>query len=412
MIGSITYLLKKTPKCLSIFLLLVFMLHDQPIRADSKFVGLDVIVEEAKIITGRVFDANNEPLIGATVLEKGTSNGVVTDIDGKFSISVDNNSTALMISYVGYVSQEVDISSSNTVEVVMLSDATTLNEVTVIGYGSVRKSDLSGSVSSVKGTDLKELPTQRVDQALQGRAAGVSVQNTDGSPGGSTIIRIRGGNSVNGGNNALVVVDGLQGVDISTINPNDIETVEVLKDASATAVYGARGANGVIIVTTKRGSSAKPVISYNFSGGSQSLAKKLDLLSPADFARKSNVYAATQNGTPAAPIVPIIPFTESQISGLANGGGTDWQDELYRAGSLYNHQLSITGGNNQARYYVSGGMVDQQGIVINSQYKRYNLRSNLDLKVNDWLSGGFNLNVIKAKGNVPPVGEGTRFGDI
>jgi len=412
MIGSITYLLKKTPKCLSIFLLLVFMLHDQPIRADSKFVDLDVIVEEAKIITGRVFDANNEPLIGATILEKGTSNGVVTDIDGKFSISVDNNSTALMISYVGYVSQEVDISSSNTVEVVMLSDATTLNEVTVIGYGSVRKSDLSGSVSSVKGTDLKELPTQRVDQALQGRAAGVSVQNTDGSPGGSTIIRIRGGNSVNGGNNALVVVDGLQGVDISTINPNDIETVEVLKDASATAVYGARGANGVIIVTTKRGSSAKPVISYNFSGGSQSLAKKLDLLSPADFARKANVYAATQNGTPAAPIVPVIPFTESQISALANGGGTDWQDELYRAGSLYNHQLSITGGNNQARYYVSGGMVDQQGIVINSQYKRYNLRSNLDLKVNDWLSGGFNLNVIKAKGNVPPVGEGTRFGDI
>ena len=274
----------------------------------------------------------------------------------------------------------------------------------VVGYGTQKKSDLTGSVSSVKGSELTRLPTQRVDQALQGRAAGVMVQNTDGAPGGNATIRVRGGNSITGGNNALVVVDGIQGVNISTVNPNDIESLEVLKDASATAIYGARGANGVILITTKRGVSGKAVFNYGFSFGVQKLNHKLDLMNAGDYARKANDWAATQNGTVSAPIQPIIPFTEQRIAELDAKGGTDWQNEIYRAGKMQNHQLSVSGGSETVRYFVSAGYMNQQGIVLNTKYARYNLRSNLDLKVTSWMNAGINLHVIRDKGNVPPVG--------
>ncbi|MGN6439204.1 MAG: TonB-dependent receptor [Agriterribacter sp.] len=369
------------------------------------------VEKEVQRITGTITNEKGEPLSGVSVIEKGTQNGVVTNENGRFAITVKDQTAVLEITYVGYKSKAVTASSSE-IKIVLESDDANLSDIVVVGYGTQKKSDLTGSVSSVKGADLTKLPTQRVDQALQGRAAGVMVQNTDGAPGGNATIRVRGGNSITGGNNALVVVDGIQGVNISTINPNDIESLEVLKDASATAIYGARGANGVILITTKRGVSGKPVFNYGFSIGSQKLNHKLSLMNAGDYARKSNDWAATQNGTPSAPIEPIIPFTKEQIASLDANGGTDWQDEIYRNGLLQNHQLSISGGGEMARYFVSGGYMNQQGIVLNTKYVRYNLRSNLDLKLNRWLSAGVNLNVIKDKGNVPPVGEGTRFGDI
>lgn len=365
----------------------------------------------AQRINGSITNEKNEPLAGVSVLEKGTQNGVVTNENGRFSITVKDETAILEITYVGYKSKEVAVSGSN-MNILLESDGGSMTDIVVVGYGTQKKSDLTGSVSSVKGAELTRLPTQRVDQALQGRAAGVMVQNTDGAPGGNATIRVRGGNSITGGNNALVVVDGIQGVNISTINPNDIESLEVLKDASATAIYGARGANGVILITTKRGVSGKPVFNYGFSIGKQKLNNKLDLLNAGDYARKSNDWAAIQNGTPSAPIEPVIPFTKAQIDALDANGGTDWQDELYRGGMMQNHQLSISGGSEMVRYFVSGGYMNQQGIVLNTKYQRYNLRSNLDLKLNRWLTAGINLNVIKDKGNVPPVGEGTRFGDI
>lgn len=368
-------------------------------------------VQKVQRVTGTITNDKGEPLSGVSVIEKGTQNGVVTNENGRFSITVKDQTSVLQITYVGYKSKEVSAASSQ-VNIVLESDNGSLTDVVVVGYGTQKKSDLTGSVSSVKGSDLTKLPTQRVDQALQGRAAGVMVQNTDGAPGGNAMIRVRGGNSITGSNNALVVVDGIQGVNISTINPNDIESLEVLKDASATAVYGARGANGVILITTKKGVTGKPVFNYGFSIGSQKLNHKLSLMNAGDYARKSNDWAATQNGTPSAPIEPVIPFTKEQIATLDANGGTDWQDEIYRNGMLQNHQLSVSGGNDMARYFVSGGYMNQQGIVLNTKYVRYNLRSNLDLKFNRWLSAGVNLNVIKDKGNVPPVGEGTRFGDI
>lgn len=363
-------------------------------------------------ISGRVSDEKGEPLPGVSILVKGTQRGMITGVDGEFALEVPDESAVLVFSFVGYISREIAVGNRSTLEVVLAVDEKSLEEVVVVGYGTQRKSDLTGSVSSVKGSDLTRLPTQRVDQALQGRAAGVMVQNTDGAPGGNAIIRVRGGNSITGGNDALVVVDGIQGVNITTINPNDIESLEVLKDASATAIYGARGANGVILITTKRGASGKAVFNYGFSTGVQKLGHKLDLMTAGDYARKSNDWALTQNGTASAPIDPILPFTTEQIARLDATGGTDWQDKVYRNGAMQNHQLSVSGGSEAARYFVSAGYMNQQGIAINTKYARYNLRSNLDLKINSWMNAGINLNVIRDKGNVPPVGEGTRFGDI
>jgi TonB-linked SusC/RagA family outer membrane protein len=365
-----------------------------------------------RTITGSVRDEKGDGLPGVSVVVKGTQRGTASTANGAFSINVASDADVLVFSFVGYLSQEVAVGNKSKIDVSLTIDNRALEEVMVVGYGTQKKSDLTGSISSVKGADLTRLPTQRVDQALQGRAAGVMVQNTDGAPGGNAIIRVRGGNSITGGNNALVVVDGIQGINISTINPNDIESLEVLKDASATAIYGARGANGVILITTKRGASGKAVFNYGFSAGVQRLNHKLDLLNAGDYARKSNDWAATQNGTPSAPIVPVLPFTTEQIAKLDASGGTDWQDEIYRSGKMQNHQLSVSGGSESARYFVSAGYMNQQGIVLNTKYTRYNLRSNLDLKVTSWMNAGINLNLIKDKGNVPPIGEGTRFGDI
>jgi TonB-dependent starch-binding outer membrane protein SusC len=384
------------------------IIRDRANNIVVKEVGADV---NDKKISGTITNEKGEPLSGVSVIERGSKNGVVTNETGQFSINVKSERSVLQITYVGFKTKEVSAAADN-FNIILESDDGSLSDVVVVGYGVQKKSDLTGSVSTVKGGDLTKLPTQRVDQALQGRAAGVMVQNTDGAPGGNATIRVRGGNSITGSNNALVVVDGIQGVNISTINPNDIESLEVLKDASATAIYGARGANGVILITTKRGATGKPVFNYGFSIGSQKLNHKLDLMNAGDFARKSNDWAATQNGTVNSPIDPVIPFTKDQIDALDKSGGTDWQDVIYRSGLLQNHQLSMSGGSDKARYFVSGGYVNQQGIVVNTKYVRYNLRSNLDLKLNSWLSAGINLNVIKDKGNVPPVGEGTRYGDI
>lgn len=363
-------------------------------------------------VSGKVTGENGEGISGVTVQIKGGTSGTRTDASGGFSISIPDRGAVLVFSHTGFVTQEITVRTETDVSVSLVADASSLGEVVVIGYGTQKRSDLTGSIATVKGADLNKLPTQRVDQALQGRAAGVSVQNTDGEPGGNVTIRIRGGNSITGGNNALVVIDGVQGADISTLNPNDVQSVEVLKDASATAIYGARGANGVILITTKRGVAGKPVFHYNFSIGAQQMAKKLDLMNAGDYARKSNAYALTQNGTVNAPITPVLPFTDQQIAALDANGGTDWQEELFRTGIVQNHQLSASGGSESARYFVSGGYLDQQGILINTKYQRFSLRSNLDLKLTKWLNGGFNIKLIKDKGNTPPTGEGTYFGDI
>lgn len=410
-------LIKKSP--LNTFLLIVkmaiillFFSVLSPVNGFASNVKIEKSIEQQKkIVTGKVIDNEGTTIIGANIIENGTSNGTVTDINGNFTLSVSNNAT-LRISYIGYLEQDINTVGQTNFNITLLEDTQALDEVVVIGYGSQKKSDLTGAVVSVKGKDLIQFPTMRPDQALQGRAAGVSIQQTDGAPGGNVMIRIRGGNSISGGNEALVVVDGLQGANLSVINPNDIESMEVLKDASATAIYGARGANGVILITTKRGKSGKPVFDYNYSVGIQNLRKKLDLLDAAGYAEKANQYYATQDIESGSQITPVLPFTSSDIEEFRRTGGTDWQDESFRTGIIQNHQLSMSGGSDQFKYFVSNGYLNQEGILINSHYKRYNIRTNLDSKMTSWLNGGININLMKAKGNVPPVGEGTAYGDI
>ncbi len=356
-----------------------------------------------RAISGKITDANDEPIAGANVTVKGTIVGTTTDTDGKYKLTVPSGANTLVVSFIGYLTQEVIIGNQSVVNVVLESDIQALSEIVVVGYGQQRKSDITGAISSVKGRELVQLPMQRVDQALQGRAAGVLVLNTAGAPGANTTIRVRGMNSINGGNNALIVVDGLQGANLNALNPNDIESIEILKDASATAIYGSRGANGVILITTKSGKKGKPTIDYSFSYGSQTIRHKLELMGAADYAITRNANRATDN----ASGVPVPIFTDTQIAELRSGGGTDWQDVIYRTAPISNHQLTISGATENMKYLVSGGYLDQQGILINSAYKRFTLRANLSADITKNVSFGLNWSGSKEAGNSPPYGGGT-----
>jgi TonB-dependent starch-binding outer membrane protein SusC len=355
-----------------------------------------------RTVSGTIVDQeDNQPLSGVSVLVKGTSTGTTTDADGKFTVRVPAGKNQLEISYAGYQKQTIGIDRGNNVSLRLSKDLSELSEVQVVGYGVQKKSDLTGAISSIKGSELTQIATQRVDQAIQGRAAGVLVLNTDGQPGGNTTIRVRGMNSINGGNNALIVIDGLQGGNLNSLNPNDIESIEILKDASATAIYGAQGANGVVLITTKLGKKGKPVIGYNYTFGLSQLRKKLDVMGAADYAKTINAARMTQNGSGATP-VPI--FTDAQIAAYEQNGGTDWQDVIYRTAPMHNHELSIGGGTDNLKYLVSGGYLDQEGILVNSGYKRFSLRANLLADINNWASFGLNWAGSKENGNSPPYG--------
>lgn len=351
-------------------------------------------------VSGKVETDKGEPLPGVNVVEKGVNNGTVTDTEGRYTLVVAEASSTLVFSFIGYANQEVAIAGRGTIDIVLTEDVQSLSEVVVIGYGTQKKSDFTGSITSIKGADLNMMPTQRVDQALQGRAAGVLVLNTDGAPGGNTTIRIRGMNSILGGNDALIVVDGLQGINLNTINPNDIESIEVLKDASATAIYGSRGANGVILVTTKRGKTGTPALTYSASAGWQTLSHKLELMNAGDYARTINAMRATDNLN--GP--PNLIFTDAEIAEFDRNGGTDWQDEIYQTAPIQSHNLSLSGGLKGLKYFISGGYLDQKGILVNSAYKRYTLRANFDVEVNKWLDFGLSWSGVKDNGGAPPYG--------
>jgi TonB-linked SusC/RagA family outer membrane protein len=372
----------------------------------TKFSPRALVLQD-RVISGTIKDERGDVLPGANIVIKGTTIGTTAGGDGKFSLSVPSSASALVVSYIGYAPQEVSIEGQTTIDVTLQPDPETLAEVVVVGYGSQKRSDLTGAISSVKAEELTQLPMQRVDQALQGRAPGVMVLNTSGQPGGRTTIRIRGMNSINGSNQPLIVIDGLQGGDIESINPNDIESIEILKDASATAIYGSQGANGVLLITTKRGKKGTPVISYSYSLSYQQLRKKLDLMNASDFAETINAFRASQNQPGSVVITPTPIFTDEQIAAFEQKGGTDWQEEVYRTAPMQSHQLSVSGGTDNVQYLVSGGYLDQQGILINSAFQRFALRTNVNVDINKWMSFGLSWAGIKEKGNTPPFGEGT-----
>lgn len=336
------------------------------------FFGLGSInsaTAQERTISGKVVsESDNVPIPGANVLVAGTNKGVVTDFDGIYSIEVSNSEAELVFSYLGYLPKREKVGNRQEINIALEEDVSKLNEIVVVGYGTQKKSDITGSVSSVKGEELSEFPVLSGEQALQGRAAGVAVQsNNGGEPGAAIKVRIRGGSSINASSDALVVVDGFVGASMPP--PEDIASMEILKDASATAIYGSRASNGVILVTTKRGKVGKVTVELNSSYSVQEVNNRIDLLDANQFANYRSSY------------------NENYTQGNAN---TDWQDAIYRQGSIANHQVSFSGGSESARYYISGTFFDQKGAVINSDLERFSFLANVDLDVSDKLKVGLN----------------------
>jgi TonB-linked SusC/RagA family outer membrane protein len=342
----------------------------------------------AQTVSGIVKSAEGA-LAGASVVVKGTTTATTTGNNGNFSINAPQKAT-LVISFAGYETQEVKLTGSSSITVLLQQSDKQLGDVVVIGYGTQKRRDLTGAVSTLSASAYKDQPVLNAASALQGRVAGVAVTNTSGAPGGGVKIRIRGANSVNGSNSPLYVVDGiaLSSTGLQDININDIESMEVLKDASATAVYGSRGANGVIIITTKSGKSGAAKIDYNGFVSLNKPMKQYDLMDAVTYAKTANVVAGAT----------VFANPESFA-----GKGTDWQSKMFDNALTQSHQLSLASGTDKAKYYVSGFYINQQGLLINSSQQRFGLRSNIDVKINNKLS--FGLGMYLARNNSRNTGD-------
>lgn len=347
------------------------------------------------VVRGRVTDAEKgEGLPGVSVVIKGSVRGTTTDGNGNYQLDVPNAATTLVFSFVGYERQEVTVGAQTTLNVALAVGDKTLNEVVVVGYGQVRKNDLTGAVATVPVDEIRKVAVTSLDQSLQGRAAGVQITQNSGAPGGATTIRIRGGNSIQGDNEPLYVIDGIPFKNdgagsgssfnvLSTLNPNDIESISVLKDASSTAIYGSRGANGVVIITTKRGKAGKSTINFDAYYGIQTVRRKYPVLNGREYAQFVNDANTNEGRTPV--------YTPAQVD--AFGEGTDWQDQIFRQAPIQNYQLSFSGGDERTQYAIGGGYFKQGGVVINSDFDRYSFRINLDRKLTDRIKIGNSLTV-------------------
>ncbi|WP_206170673.1 SusC/RagA family TonB-linked outer membrane protein [Spirosoma pollinicola] len=336
-------------------------------------------------ITGRVTDSGtNEGLPGANVVVKGAQQGTTTNANGQYSLTVSDGNATLTFSSIGYVTQEVALSNRSTIDIALKADDRSLNEVVVVGYGTQRKIETTGSIASIKAADLVQTPVVNVAQGIQARVAGVQIVQNSGAPGGNVSVRIRGTNSINGTSEPLYIVDGIQisnggGLTdispLSTINPNDIESVEVLKDASATAIYGSRAANGVVLITTKRGKSGKTSVSYESYYGVQKVSKTIPVLNAAQFAQLEN--EAFKNNYYPDP--------------ASLGQGVNWQSLVFRQAPIQNHQLTINGGSEKTQLALSLNYFNQEGVIINSGFERYSLRLNVDHRVSDRIKIGTSI---------------------
>ena len=332
-----------------------------------------------KTVRINVKDSSGEPVIGASVLEKGTRNGGVTDFDGNLTIKL-SGANPVQISYIGMKSQTIKVGNKTSIDVVLEDDATTLNDVVVIGYGTVRKKDLTGSVATVNNKALAEVPVASASEALTGKMAGVQVTTTEGSPDAEVKIRVRGGGSITQSNDPLYIVDGFPVETISDIPATDIEDITVLKDASSTAIYGSRGANGVILVTTKSGKSGKVNVSYNAYYSWKKIAKTFDVLDTYDYAKWQYELALLKNENDLSSYTKF--FGEYQDMDLyKNIEGNDWQDTMYgRTGNTFNHNVNITGGTDQIKYAFSYAHMNDKAILLGSSYKRDNFSLKLNTK--------------------------------
>ncbi len=371
------------------------------------FLMLGGMIYSQTTITGYVADESG-PLPGVNVIIKGSTTGAVTDFDGNYQISV-NSGDVLVFSYIGYVTQEMEFTGQSSIDVVLGEDAALLDEVVVVGYGkSVRKEDLTGAVSVVGAGDIEKSPLTNVDQALQGRASGVQLTQSSGAPGAGLKIRVRGSNSITGNNSPLVVVDGLIDVDINSVNPADIESISVLKDASSSAIYGNRAANGVIIIKTKTGTPGRSSVEFGSYLSFSQPSNSIGLLSASEFVDFANTKNTAASGNP----IPVF-NTQQKIDNLV-ANSVDYQDEVYRTAIANNYQLSFRGGAEKMDYFVSGNYLDQEGVAINTNFKRYAIRSNINADLSDKLSLSTSLNLVRQEGlnNDPAFGANLALGAV
>ncbi len=370
-------------------------------------------VQQSKKITGTVVDSQG-PIIGASVVVKGTSNGIATDFDGNFTLNVNQGQT-LVISYIGYLTKEVKIDGRSHYDITLKEDNALLDEVVVVGYGTMKKSDLAGASATMDEKAIKGANITNLDQSFQGRVTGVTAVQTSGAPGSSSSIRVRGQATINAGAEPLYVIDGVivqstgsSGASLglgdalgngsvstvsplSTINPADIVSMEVLKDASATAIYGAQGANGVVLITTKRGKAGEAKFTYDGSVSISRQNKRLDLLNLREFAEFYNDMA--EQGEISKP-------DETYSDPSILGKGTNWQDAIFRTAWMHQHQVSAQGGTDAVKYYISGGFMNQQGTIIGSNFKRFSTRINLDAQLKKWLKLGLNASFVQTDENL------------
>lgn len=349
------------------------------------------------VITGKVVSQDGEPIVGASVMVKGTSEGTTTTSTGSFVLNVPNLNGTLVVSFVGYTPQEVAIDNRTEINVTLVPSDAEMKDVVVVGYGSQKKTDLTGSVASLTGEDLVKTPATSVDQALQGKVSGVLVTTNSGEPGGGMSVRVRGMGGF-GASEPLYVIDGViitygdnsfANNPFATLNMNDIESINVLKDASASAIYGARAGNGVVIITTKRGKKGAPKLSFDTYYGIQQVSRKIPMMNAREFAAAHNEARIASN----SPTYSKFANPESL------GEGTDWQDAIFRTAPMNNYQLSISGGTDKQQYYISGGFLKQDGIIIGSKFNRVSLRINADNQITSWLKIGNSVSLSRTKNN-------------
>ena len=376
-------------KAMTIFSVIVAMalITAQTVCAQSKLT-----------VKGKVADVNGEPLIGVTVIEQGTVNGVMTDADGKYSINVAKSAT-LLFDYMGYKQVLMPVSGKTLVDAVMEEDKTQLDEAVVVGYGTMKRSDLTGSVSSVSSKNIENFKTGNVLDALGGQVAGVNITTTDGTPGSGFNIIVRGVSTVNGDSSPLYIVDGFEVENINHIANQDIASIEILKDASASAIYGARAANGVVLVTTKSGRESRAVVSYSGSASYRTLSKRLDVLDPYEFVvlqverHSDNAQKYYRGGVDKYD----QPYKYQSAEDYKNRKGINWQDEAFQDTWSQNHDVSISGGSKTTKYAVSFSHFDEDGIFINSGYIKDAARAKLNQKLRDWLELDLNVSYTKQK---------------
>ena len=381
---------------LFIFSLLIYL----PTSTQAAHLDVKKIAVIQKNITGKVTAPDGEELVGVTITETGSTNGTVTDANGNYRMSVSDAAQSIEFSYLGYLRQVISIDGRQVIDVVLETDNKTLREVVVVGYNTEKKALLTGAIGEVKSSDLKDIPVPGIDGILQGQTAGVQVSQNSGTPGGAMSVRIRGVSSIGGSSQPLYVIDGIpvttgdfaqigyegQGVNaLSDLSPNDIESISVLKDAAAAAIYGARASNGVVLITTKRGGNQKSVINFNAYYGVQQAWKTLDMLNAKDWMLYRNDLAGSEV------------FTPDDINNIKIN--TDWQQVIFRTAPMSNYELSSTSGNDKTSVFMSGNLFQQEGILVGTDYQRINGRLNVDHKMSKKMTVGASIGLSRAKTN-------------